>query len=394
MPDPRDDGNLDTRIRELVARAVADAPAPPAIDPSVLPGSEPQHDHHRGWWLGGGAAILAAAALVTALLLVGDTGDKVSTPATPAPTAPPTTPPTSAPSGPTTVPPAAVAVDAFVTAGPDGVVEHRGGESRTLTTEPMAIALDAGDGRIIMQRRSGNGESQGWTDADTIPLVLAADGTTRPLLGAAVWEDGIVLHDIEVVGGHRLLLYSVQGPAVPQKPNENLFVVDLETEQGTRVARNIGGWEFGTDRLHLATTGLIVGEWSSEASHGIAFYAVPGSPADGAGLPTAADLGLEDSYSDCSDCPRSFTVRPDGRTIAWVDSTRGLVEVSLGPPVGEHEVLVRVPRAGAVRDLDVGDSAAVMSFFSDPAVPPRLVELDGSDVVTLTGTTATFGPTG
>jgi hypothetical protein len=139
MPDTRENGNLDTRIRELVARAVADAPRPPDVDPSVIPGSEPKHDHHRAWWLGGGAAILAAASLITALILVGDADDKVSTPGTPAPTvaptpaptAPPTTPPTSAPAGPTTVPPPAVDADVFVTAGPDGVVEHRGGSLAT-----------------------------------------------------------------------------------------------------------------------------------------------------------------------------------------------------------------------------------------------------------------------
>jgi hypothetical protein len=255
---------------------------------------------------------------------------------------------------------------------------------------------DAGDGRIIVQRQSGNGASQGWTDADTIPLVLAADGSTSALFDAAAWEGGVVLHDIEVVDDHRLLLllYSVQGRVVPQLPNENLFVVDLDTEQNTRVARNVGGWEFGTDRLHLATTGLIVGQSSSEASHSIAIYAVPGSPADTAGLPTAADLGLQASYDDCSDCPTSFSVTPDGRTVVWVDPTRGLVGVALGPPTGEQDVLVRVRRTGAVSDLDVGDSAAVLSLFSDPPVPPRLVPLDGSDVVGLTGTTATFGPTG
>jgi hypothetical protein len=121
---------------------------------------------------------------------------------------------------------------------------------------------------------------------------------------------------------------------------------------------------------------------------------VPGSPADGGGPPTAADLGLEEAYSECTDCPRSFTVTPDGQTIAWVDSTRGLAAVSVGPPISEQEVLVRVSRAGAVRDLDVSDSAAVLSFFGDPPVPPRFVELDGSDVVSLDGTIATFGPTG
>ena len=38
------------------------------------------------------------------------------------------------------------------------------------------MALDAGDGRIIVQRQNGDGAGQGWTDADTVPLVLAATG--------------------------------------------------------------------------------------------------------------------------------------------------------------------------------------------------------------------------
>ncbi len=389
MSDTRGNGSLDTRIRELVARAVADAPRAPELDPSVLAGSEPKPDtNHRGWWLGAGAAILAAALLVTALLLVGDADDKVTTPGT-LPTVAPTPAPTARP---TSVPTTPVVSDAVLTAGPEGVVEHRGGETRTLTSEPMAIALDAGDGRIIVQRRSGNGDGQGWTDGYTIPLVLAADGTTSPLFGASVWEGGIVLHDIEVVDGHRLLLYSVQGPVVPQQPNENLFVVDLDTEQGTRVARAIGGWEFGTDRLHLATSGLIVGQASGEANHWIKIVAVPDSPAAGVALPTAADVGLEESYSDCTDCPNGFTVTRDGQTVAWVEDG-ALMTVALEPQVGQPERVADVPR-GYVKDLDVSDSDAIVSIFRVPERPPLLVSLDGSDSVDLDGTTATFGPTG
>jgi hypothetical protein len=275
-----------------------------------------------------------------------------------------------------------------LTAGPDGVVELRGSETRTLTNEPMEIALDSGDGRVIVTRETGLGANR--------PLVLGSDGSLAPLFDYDLWPNDVRLHDIEVVGGHRLLLYSVQRPVVPQQPNEDLFVIDLDTGQRTRVARNIGGWEFGTGRLHLATTGLIVGSASAEATHGIAIYAVPGSPAEAAGLPTAAELGLESSYGDCSDCPNSFSVTPDGQTIVWVDRTAGLriVGVALGPPTGQPEVIVRVPRAGSVRDLDVGDTAALMSFFSDPPVASRLIALDGSDDVILDGTTATFGPVG
>ncbi len=148
--------DLDVRIRELVARAVADAPPAPELDPAVS-FTEPSTDHRR-WWIGGGAAVLAAAAVAATFVLVGPGEDSVTTPGT----LPPTTPtdgatargPRSRP--PRRLPPAVIADRAgSLTAGPDGVVQHLVDETRTLTTEPMAIALDAGDGRIIVQRVDG-----------------------------------------------------------------------------------------------------------------------------------------------------------------------------------------------------------------------------------------------
>jgi hypothetical protein len=381
MPDTRENGYLDSRIRELVARAVADAPLPPDIDPSVLPESEPKHDHHRGWWLGGGAAILAAAALMSALLLVGNADDKVSTPGTP-PTVAPTPAPTTA--RPTTVPPSA-SPGAVLTAGPRGVVLHEGGERRTLTTEPMTIALDSGDGRVIVSRATGRGARR--------PLVLGDDGSLAPLFDYALWPNDVRLHDIEVVDGRRLLLYSEQKAMDdPEAADETLFVIDLDTQERTRVARHIGGWEFGTDRLHLSRIGLIVGQASGEASHWIKILAVPDSPAAGAALPTAADLGLEEFFSDCNDCPTGFTVAPDGGTIAWVDDG-GLISMALAPEIGQPERIAEVP-GGYVKDLDLSDSAAIVSIFQVPERPALLVPLDAGDAVGLEGTTATFGPTG
>ena len=149
-----------------------------------------------------------------------------------------------------------------VTSGPEGVVEHLGAETRTLTSEPMAIALGAGDGGVIVQRQSGKSFDESWTDPDTVPLELQPDGCLATLFGGADWDDATRLHDIEVVDGRRLLLYSRVGEQVPQEANEDLYVADLDTGLRTLVAEGIGGWEFGTGRLHLATTGLIVGEWS------------------------------------------------------------------------------------------------------------------------------------
>ena len=314
----------------------------------------------------------------------------------PAPASVPTTT-TSTTVATTTIPPPVSDPAAVLTAGPDGVVERRGDETRILTSEPMVIALDAGDGRIIVQRQAGNGAASGgdWSDADTAPLVLGTDGTLTELFGTADWDGGVVLHDVEVVAGRRLLLFSLQRPQVAQEPNEDLYVIDLDSQDRTLVAEDIGGWEFGTRRLHLATNGLIVGEASGEANHWIAVYAVPGSPA-AAAVPTPAALGLEDSYSDCSDCPHTFSVAPDGETVAWVDgATNQLMRVPVTG--GTAEAIVEVP-ADFYADLDYNDDGAVLSwleFVSAGETPaPIEVPFDGSGPNELEGTAATYGPLG
>ena len=64
-----------------------------------------------------------------------------------------------------------------------------------------------------------------------------------------------------VVNGRRLLLYSQHTTdRCPQESNEDLWVVDLDTGERKLVANGIGGWEFGTSRLHLGANGLIVGQ--------------------------------------------------------------------------------------------------------------------------------------
>ena len=335
---------------------------------------------HRRWWIGGGATLLAAAALITAFVLVGNTDESVSTPATD-PSVTPTTAPTQTPvtPAPTTVPPVADE-PGILTAGPEGVVERRGPEPRTLTTEPMVIALDTGDGRVIVQRRRGDGTGEGWTDADTVPLVLAADGSLTELFGTADWDGGVVLHDIEVVDGRRLLLYSLEvAMSDPQVADETLYVVDLETQERTEVAAGIGGWESGTGRLTLATTGLIVGEWSAEASHGIFIDDVP-SPGVAASLPVPADLGLEESYTDCADCPHGFSVAPDGATVAWIDGDELVVDAINGES-GEGTALSFTP--GCCDTLDRVASTDSFLWSVDAPVepqPPRLVAPDGSAV--------------
>ena len=96
----------------------------------------------------------------------------------------------------------------MLTAGPGGVVGHLAGGPATLTSESMAIALDAGDGRVIVQRHSGDGE--GWTDADTVPLVLGPDGSLTDLFEPSTGRARSCSTTSRSSTGSRLLLFTLR----------------------------------------------------------------------------------------------------------------------------------------------------------------------------------------
>jgi hypothetical protein len=418
MPDIRTPNDmrhddLDGRIRQLVARAVAEAPTPPDITRHEVT-IEPHEPDRRRWWIGGGAALVAAAALVIVFVLAA-TGDDttVHTPATqprpgttvlpaPQPTTPRTSPgtipataPATNPTSPPTRPPATTAETGVLTAGPEGVVEHGPDGERVLTTEPMAIAVHTGDGRVLVQRGPGYVDPT-IEPAETVPLVVGDDGELTELFGTADWDGYVTMHDVEVVDGHRLLLFSLTvEPNNPDARNETLYVVDLDTRERTRVDPELGGWEFGTGRLHLATTGLVVGESTSGVTRSLYVAAVPGSEA-AAGLPSPADVGLEEQYSDCLDCPRAFTVAPDGRTLAWLDGDRRLVirhlDGSVAPEFQLHEDVLPLLTA----DFDLGGTQLVISQPSGSGVrnPAIVIDLTQPESAprSLGAPVATLGP--
>ena len=308
-PDDMHPDDLDDRIRQLVARAVADAPAAPDVTRHEV-SIEPHEPDHRRWWIGGGAAAMLAAAAVLVVFVLTVTDDDSTTPTlatqpppattvlpAPQPTTPPTRPaivPPTVPATDPTSPPATTQETGILTAGPEGVVEHGPDGQRVLTTEPMAIALHTGDGRVLVQRGPGFVDPT-MEPAATVPLVVGDDGELTALFGAADWDGYVTMHDVEVVDGRRLLLFSLTvEPNNPDARNETLYVVDLDTEQRTVVDRTMGGWEFGTGRLHLATTGLIIGESSASVSRRDLHpgAAVP-NPHIAVEIPTPGRLGLE-----------------------------------------------------------------------------------------------------
>ncbi len=311
-------------------------------------------------------------------------------PAIPRPQGVPSPPPPT-----TTTPDIPVPLQSVLVAGPDGVAEYFDGTTRVLTTEPMVIALASGDGRIITQRQAGQPQGRPWTEADTVPLELQPDGSLRTLFGGADWDGATVLHDIELVNGRRLLLYSSQVEQVPQESNEDLWVADLDTGERFLVANGIGGWEFGTSRLHLGANGLVVGQRNSGPTWGPMFLPVP-PPLASVEFPTAADVGLEENYPDCADCPSAFTVSIDGRQLYWrAGAEPTLVRTSVETP-GEPEPVVTFPD-GLVTDFDVEFDAVLVNYFApfgESGQPAVIVPVDGGDPIPLPGLVATFPPIG
>lgn len=354
MPD------LDDRIRDLVARAAADAPPAPELDGATRTRPDTGSHRSRSRWLAGGIAGLSAAAALVALFWIGGdrVGDEAVAPATVPPTPVTPAPATTAPGGtsglPVSVPPtvAGSVIDGaptssaqtdpmttveptiapsttspqpggsevrIVRAGPDGVavvrIDGSGGEfAEPFTDEPMAVAFRTPDGRVLMQRSSDRRDP----DADTALLVAAVPDEIAPLVAPDELAGmSLRLHDVAEVGGDLLALVESQaGPcATPDECDGSLWALDVDSgELGLILTDNM--WESGFGRLHLAATGLIVGERFSEALSMPFSDVVPGS---GAVVLDTASLGLEAEYFDCSTCPSAFAIDRSGATIGWLE---------------------------------------------------------------------------
>ncbi|MBI4932368.1 MAG: hypothetical protein HY828_00735 [Actinobacteria bacterium] len=267
-----------------------------------------------------------------------------------------------------------------VTAGPNGVWEYGPDGEVQWTAEPMAFAVKAPDGSMLMQRQSGGYPGAGWTQADTLPLRQASPGAPIEDLfdelfpAADVVAGWYTLHDAAMVNGQPLVILDRQSDLVNiESPAGALLVLDLDAASLVEIDQ-IGGWESASSRMHLATNGLIVGETYSEAVRSFYSVRVDGTPAL-----SAANLGLEPNYYDCNDCPRLYTISRDGSTIAWLDGTT-LIRFSLGdlemPPVELGDLT-----GGPLEATDLSISADVAVYdrnFSGAPSTPVIVYLDSA----------------
>lgn len=252
-----------------------------------------------------------------------------------------------------------------VTSGPDGVWRVVDGVSTQLVTEPMSMALQLPDGSVIMQRSSG--WSSDGNQADTT-LLIWQFGELNELFPGEALTGWVRLYDVAMVNGEMTVLYAVEQEAQPQSVlvESVLLTRSLATFETTVIDAEFGGWEQGYSRMHLAENGLIVGEYYQEVVRQFVSYSEVSQP----GI-SAADLGLESSYTDCSDCPRLYTVSRDGSRLAWLDGT--MLRLAT-PGLTAEEQFDLGDVALQATDLELGNGFVVLSFgWGDPGAQPPVV---------------------
>jgi len=273
-----------------------------------------------------------------------------------------------------------------VTAGPDGVWRVVDGVAEQLTTDAMSMALQLPDGSVVMQRSSG------WTfdgDQSDTTLLVWHFGQLNELFPGETLDGWVRLYDVAMVNGEMTVLYAVEQEAQPQSALvESVLVTrSLETFETIVVDAEFGGWEQGYSRMHLAENGLIVGEYYQEVRRELVSYSMFGRETF-----TAAMFGLESAYTDCSDCPRLYTLSRDGATLAWLDGT-SLVRVSLAAAAGILYAPIDLgglgPSAREATNLELGNGFVVLSSgWGDPA--PVVIEFGTLGRVELPGTAASI----
>ncbi|MGD9703924.1 MAG: hypothetical protein AB7Q42_21255 [Acidimicrobiia bacterium] len=254
----------------------------------------------------------------------------------------------------------------------DGVhVVGPNGANTLVVPEAVEIALPIpGTDDFVVQTRSGR--YSGATPEQTAIRRVGPGGAVvliEPPTGVY-----LRLHDVRIVAGNLVVLYSTDVGDNPDTQVENLAQYRLG--DGTVVnLGTIGGWEASTSRLKLGGV-TAVGEFFAEASSGFMSVREDGTTID------PASIGLEDSYDDCGDCPRRFTITPNGQRLAWLDGN-SLVVVDLGTGAEVQRAGVPGDIAASVADIIFSDGIAVLNRSSSgttngPFGNAVIVDLRGS----------------
>ena len=192
-------------------------------------------------------------------------------------------------------------------AGSLGISHIAEAKTTRIDSNAWAIAFRLADGSFIAQHVTPNTGQLGDT------TIYRIGATTTVVKSAPNPDtDWIRLHDVYTESGSTFVLYSLNTNFVSTNAKEELFALDLNTGLTTSFSV-VGGMNSGVSRLTYGSN-IVVGEKFEEANAGPFFLNLDGYTTN------PNDLGLADSYDNCTVCPSKFTVDPSGQRLAWVEA--------------------------------------------------------------------------
>jgi hypothetical protein len=260
-----------------------------------------------------------------------------------------------------------------------GISHIVNGTATRIDSQSWETAFRLADGSYIAQHSAvGYGQQ---TDTNIYRVGAATTVVQSVADPATEW---LQLHDVYTEAGSTFVLYSMNSGLGIEDSQEELFALDLNTGLQTSFGL-IGGWESGTSRLTFGSN-IIVGEFFASADAGPYFLNLDGYTTN------PNDLGLADSYSDCSVCPSRFTVDPSGQRLAWIEADLLVVlDRSSGIRIAE----IRLPQGLYTRidSIDLFGDLILINVYETNGGPmgkPILMSFAGTSTILEVAGTATF----
>ena len=260
-----------------------------------------------------------------------------------------------------------------------GISHIVNGTATRIDSQSWETAFRLADGSYIAQHSAvGYGQQ---TDTNIYRVGAATTVVQSVADPATEW---LQLHDVYTEAGSTFVLYSMNSGLGIEDSQEELIALDLNTGLQTSFGL-IGGWESGTSRLTFGSN-IIVGEFFASADAGPYFLNLDGYTTN------PNDLGLADSYSDCSVCPSRFTVDPSGQRLAWVEADLLVVlDRSSGIRIAE----IRLPQGLYTRidSIDLFGDLILINVYETNGGPmgkPILMSFAGTSTILEVAGTATF----
>ena len=264
-------------------------------------------------------------------------------------------------------------------ASPLGIFHIADGKTTQDDNQSWDLAFRLPDGTFIAQHAPTEYQQPGDTN---IYRVGATTSAIRSVANPA--NELLRLHDVYTESGSTFVLYSLSSGSGLEDAQEELLAFELNTGLTTSFGM-IGGWESGTSRLTHGSN-IIVGQFFAEADTGPLFLHLDGYTTN------PNDLGLAESYSDCSVCPSQFTIDPSGQRLAWIEAD---LLVVLDRMRATRVAEIRLPQGSymTIKSLDLlGDLILINTDVSHPQAmgKPILMSFNGTSMILQTTGNATF----